>query len=122
MEGEIKPFSHILNLCDGDQEFFMEICSDFFELFTEAMFKQLEEDIENKEGERIIKTAHKLRGAVDNFNLCSLSQHLWTLEKMGKEDFYDEAFIYVDKIKKELSDFKKEVELYLIQKNVDGYK
>ena len=86
METKNDYFTNILETCDGNLDFLIELSTDLLNMFSSETHEMLGKYIQEENGENIAKTAHKLRGAVVNFNMEKTASLLQELELMGKRN------------------------------------
>jgi two-component system, sensor histidine kinase and response regulator len=82
---------------DKDFDLFKELAQLFF-TDSPRLLSAIEEAISNKNGEKIGKSSHTIKGAVANFSAEKAFDAALTLEKIGKNnemDKVDSAFKYL---------------------------
>ncbi len=111
-----KYIKNILDIYEGDYDLAIELCKDFLNLFEENTFNLIEMQIKKQDGKALAKLAHKLKGAVCNFNMKNLEVYLKELEEMGKQAQFHTGTENIDKIKKEIEKFKVSIDFFELNK------
>ncbi len=78
----------ILERFDGEKEFLAELV----EIFTNDIpeqFSEIQKAVDNRNGKDLEKSAHKLKGAVANFEEKAAFEAALKIEMMGKENKLD---------------------------------
>jgi two-component system, sensor histidine kinase and response regulator len=78
-----------MELTDNDLDLFFEIIDIFLES-SEKFFDELKNAIEEKNPEKINKTAHRIKGSLANIGAQTASSWAFTLEKAGKTNSLNE--------------------------------
>lgn len=118
MEIKNDYFTNILDNCDYDFEFLMELSTDLINMFSPDMYESIEKYIKEKDGESVAKLSHKLRGAVVNFNMYEATLLLKQLEHKGKQNDLNGSHEIIEKIRREMAQFSKAIEVYRKEKHI----
>ncbi len=79
-----------LEIAYGDEDFLRELVEMFINKSPEYM-SGIKEAIDSRNNETLIKSAHKLKGAVANFGEKAVFKTALELEMMGKENRLDDV-------------------------------
>ena len=74
-----------LKMFEGDKEFLKELVEIFINDAPEHM-SEIKEAVNCRNSEALVKSAHKLKGAVANFGKNATTDTAFELETMGKEN------------------------------------
>lgn len=110
---------NILDIYEGDYELTLALCQDLIDMFKKDFFEVIQDMIIKQDGQGITKLAHKLKGAVSNFNMKDLKNYLLELEKMGREYKFDRCTESIEKIREEVKKFEHELNEYSQKKSVN---
>ena len=77
-----------LKIIDNDKEFLKELVEIFINDAPEHM-SEIKEAVDSRNSEALVKSAHKLKGAVANFGKNATTHTAFKLETMGKENNLD---------------------------------
>lgn len=104
----------VLENLDNSKELLKILIDDFISKeYENKVIKEIDNSIKNKEGEKLSKAAHKLKGTILYFQIEDIYKMAYRIELLGKEDNFKEAEnIYKEltvkyyKLKKELEYFR----------------
>ncbi len=102
-----------LKMCEGEEEFLKELAEIIINDAPEHM-SEIEEAVNCRNSEALVKSAHKLKGAAANFGKNSTTDTAFKLETMGKEnnlygveEVYDTLVKDVERLMNALQEFVK---------------
>ncbi len=91
----------ILKRFDGEKDFLAELVEIFVNDVPEQLSK-IKEDVNNRNGNGLEKSAHKLKGAIANFEEKAAFETALQLEMMGKKNKLDGVEEAYDTLVKEI--------------------
>ncbi len=91
----------ILKRFDGDKDFLAELVEIFVNDVPEQLSK-IKEDVDNRNGKGLEKSAHKLKGAIVNFEEKTAFETALQMELMGKKNKLDGVEEAYDTLVKEI--------------------
>ena len=80
----------LLKRFDGEKEFLAELI-EIFANDTPEQFSKIQKAVDNRNGKDLETSAHKLKGAIANFEQKAAFEAALTIEVMGKENRLDGA-------------------------------
>jgi|RifCSP16_2_1023846.scaffolds.fasta_scaffold319428_1 HPt (histidine-containing phosphotransfer) domain-containing protein len=97
---------------DKDFELFKELAQLFF-TDSPKLLNAIEEAVRNKNGEKIGKASHTIKGAVANFSAEKAFEAALVLEKIGKSNNLDNADDAFNSLSAEIENMRKALKLML---------
>ncbi len=91
----------ILKKFDGEKDFLAELVEIFVNDVPDQLSK-IKEDVDNRNGNGLEKSAHKLKGAIANFGQKAAYEAALQLEVIGRENRLDEIEEACDTLTKEV--------------------
>ncbi|MDD2709625.1 MAG: response regulator [Verrucomicrobiae bacterium] len=95
------PDGSLFGQLAGHPELIREVAAVFVEDAT-RLLSELRQAVDSRDGGRIGKTAHKLRGAVANFGGLPVADRIGHLEKMGLKEDFEGMKGFVDEVEGEV--------------------
>ena len=99
---------------DGDFELFKELAQ-LFLTDLPTLLLAIEEAIKARNGEKIGKSAHTIKGAISNFSADKAYQAALALEKIGKNNELDKAEDFFRELLKEIEAMKEALTLLMAE-------
>ena len=97
---------------DGDFDLFKELAQLFFS-YSPKLLSAIEDAIRNKNGEKIGKTSHTMKGAVANFSAEKAFDAALALEKIGKSNDLDKVNGAFNSLSEQIENMRKALNLIL---------
>lgn len=97
---------------DGDFDLFKELAQLFLS-DSPKLISAIEDAIQNKNGEKIGKSSHTIKGAVANFSAEKAFNAALELERIGKNQELDKAAEAFKKLADEIENMRKALELMI---------
>ena len=89
----------------GDMELLEELLELFDEDYPELM-GEIRSAVDSRDGEKLKRSAHTLKGAVGNFAAIKAHHLAYQLEKMGENNDFSNAFMLVEQLEQAIDEFK----------------
>jgi two-component system sensor histidine kinase/response regulator len=102
---------------EGDFGLFVEL-AELFARESPNLLAAVEDAIKSKNGEKIGKSAHTIKGAIANFSADKAYQAAFALEKIGKEGNLDKTKEALVNLKNEIDRMKAALSLVIAEKHL----
>lgn len=99
---------------DGDFELFKEL-SELFIQESVNLLDAVEKAVKTKNGEKIGKTAHTIKGAISNFSADKAFNSALDLERLGKNNELDKVETAFKNLKKEIKQMQKALSILMTE-------
>jgi CheY-like chemotaxis protein/HPt (histidine-containing phosphotransfer) domain-containing protein len=101
-EAPILDREALLKAFDNDWDFFLEVVVMFVADYPQMM-TDIKQAIDQQDPSKLERTAHALKGMLGNFQVASSVEKAFTLEKLGRNETFDNAADTYDSLADELS-------------------
>ena len=105
----------VLKAFDNDWDFFKEVVEMFVEDYPRMMV-DIQEAVNRRDGPRLQRTAHAIKGMLGNFQVKNAVGRAFELEKMGRDQAFDDA----QRIYEMLADELRQLEAFFRKMTEEG--
>jgi two-component system sensor histidine kinase/response regulator len=102
---------------EGDFDLFVEL-AELFAKESSNLLAAVEDAVKNKNGEKIGKSAHTIKGAISNFSADKAYQAALTLERIGKDGDLEKSDEALESLKKEIDRMKAALSLMIADEHL----